>query len=207
MDEHFFLSLLKSNYPNYQFTDIKVMYSSFLTNTIQKSPMIFNRVIKDDIDNIKDMESFFLRKVGANFSLKAYKPRKKLFVVYIGTETNQDLIIFPPAFDIIIITAIKPELIKRSIFEKAIYVINIIYKFLFETILSICNEPWISNWNTIIFTTGKFMVNSDNELESKKSSLPSNKLYFNPLARNLTNPKHFRYLHDSNGNLAFVYEV
>lgn len=205
-DEHYFLSLLRRKNSDHPITDLKVMHSSFLKHTVQRSPMYFNKVLKHDIDTIKRMNSLFMRKVSSGFSLKAYNPKKKLFVVYIGTETNQNAIVFPVAFDVIIISAIKIELIRKDIVDKAIYVINIIYKFFHETVLNMCVEPYISSWDVVIFTTETFIIDSSNEIEPKKASLPYNKFYFNPLFKKLPNPKQFRYIRDVGGNLAFMLE-
>ena len=145
-----------------------------------------------------EKKSLFIRKITYNFTLDIYKPKKKLYVVFIGTETTQ----FIPdndEFDIIIIAAIKeidPQIIKRSI-----YVYNIIYKFLYETILSICNEDYIKNWEIVIFTTEKFNLNHYNSLDKVKKKLPTNKLVFQN--GNLENREQFYYINDNNNNLAF----
>jgi hypothetical protein len=45
-DEYYFLSVLKW-YKN-NFTNQQIMYDSWLTNTIQKSPLIFNHILEND---------------------------------------------------------------------------------------------------------------------------------------------------------------
>jgi hypothetical protein len=186
------------NDKNYKYTNLQIMYDSWLEQTIQKSPLIFNHLLKDDMEKTNDKKSLFIRKVTPNFTLDLYKPKKKLYVVYIGTETKQ-YIPENDDFDIIILAAIKeidPQIIKRSI-----YVYNIIYKFLYETILSICNKDYIKNWDLVIFTTEKFNLNHYNSLNKVKKKLPTNHLVFQN--GNLENKEQFYYITDDNNNLAF----
>ena len=171
-----------------------VMYDKWLTNVIQKSPQYFNNLLKNDIKNIKKNNSLFIRKVLPNFSLKEYQTKDKLYIIFIGSETNQENIIFDDKFDIILIISIKIDLIKKEIIKKAIYIINIIYKFHYESIISITNEDYIKNWKIIIFTTEKFNINSHNKIEKEKKQLPIN------------NSKYFYYIKDNNGNLAYCYK-
>jgi hypothetical protein len=188
------------NDKNYKYTNLQIMYDSWLDHTIQKSPLIFNHLLDEDMKQITDKQSLFIRKVTSNFTLNIYKPKKKLYVMYIGTETKQ----FIPDnddFDIIILAAIKeidPQIIKRSI-----YVYNIIYKFLYETILSICNEDYIKNWDIVIFTTEKFNLNHYNSLDKVKKKLPTDHLVFQN--GNLENKEEFYYITDNNNNLAFCF--
>jgi len=83
------------------------MYDKWLENTIQKSPQYFNHVLSNDLKYIKLHKCFFIRKITNKFSLLKYKIKKKLYVIYIGTETNQDNIIFNKEFDIILIISIN----------------------------------------------------------------------------------------------------
>lgn len=196
IDEYYFLSILKWNNPNYEFIDMPVMYDKWLTNVIQKSPQYFNNLLKNDIKNIKNNNSLFIRKVLPNFSLKEYQTKDKLYIIFIGSETDQENIIFDDKFDIILIISIKLDLIKKEIVKKAIYIINIVYKFHYETIISITNEDYIKNWKIIIFTTEKFNINSHNKIEKDKKQLPIN----------INNNKYFYYIKDNNGNLAYCYK-
>jgi hypothetical protein len=196
IDEYYFLSVLKWNNPNYEFTNRKIMYDKWLKNTIQKNPQYFNHLLDNDVIDIKKNNSLFVRKILPGFSLKKYKTKNKLYVIFIGTETNQDNIVFNDKFDIILIISIKFDLIKKEIIQKAIYIINIIYKFYFESILAICNEDYIKNWNIIIFTTEKFNLNSYNSIDKVQKALPVN----------LITDKKFYYIKDNNNNLAFCYK-
>ena len=132
--------------------------------------------------------------VTPTFNLNIYKPKKKLYVIYIGTETTQ-YIPDNNEFDIIILAAIKN--IDSKIIERSIYVYNIIYKFLYETILSLCQEEYLKNWELVIFTTEKFNLNNYNSLSKIKQKLPT---------KNLQNKEEFYYITDNNNNLAFCYK-
>jgi len=192
-DEVYFLSVLKLNNPKYEFTNIKIMYDKWLKNIIQKSPQYFNHLLKNNISDIKNNNSLFIRKILPNFSLKEYKTKKKLYIIYIGTETDQSNIIVNDSFDFIILISIKLNLIKKEIIEKAIYIVNIIYKFFYESILAICNEKYIANWSIIIFTSEKFNMKSIKNISKEKKMLPYN----------LKNNLEFYYINDNNNNLAF----
>ena len=185
---------------NYKYTNLQFMYDSWLNHTIQKSPLIFNHLLEDDMKKIINKKSLFIRKITSNFTLNIYKPRKKLYVIYIGTETTQNI---PDndEFDIIIIAAIKD--IDPLIINRSIYVYNIIYKFLYETILSICNESYIKNWDLVIFTTERFNLNHYNSLDKVRKKLPTNNLVFQN--GNLENKEEFYYITDNNNNLAFCF--
>jgi hypothetical protein len=199
-DEYYFLSILKWNNPDYKYTNLQVMYDVWLTHTIQKSPMVFNCLLKNDMDYIKKQKSLFIRKITPNFSLKLYNPKKKLYVIYIGTETKQHI---PENddFDIIIISAISLDKIDPKIIKRSIYIYNIIYKFVYETILNICNEEYLKNWEIIIFTTEQFNLNHYNSLNKIKKKLPTNNFLFQN--GNLENKEQFYYITDDNNNLAF----
>jgi hypothetical protein len=190
-DEYYFLSVLKWN--NIDITNYKIMYDSWLSNTIQKSPLIFNHILKNDELKIKN--SLFIRKVTNNFNLTIYKPRKKLYIILIGTNTDQNI---PENddFDIILVSASRNINIDSELIKRSIYIYNIIYKFYYETILNICNEEYIKNWEIVIFTTEEFNLNNYNSLDKTKKKLPID---------NNLNKEQFYYITDNNNNLAFCY--
>ena len=174
-DEYYFLTLLKWINPKYEFVNMAVMYVDFLQGTIQKSPKIFNRLIKSDIDNIAISESFFIRKVSPIFTMKLYTPQKKLNVIYIGTETNQNKLSLAlnNDTDIIIISAIDVGFIRPDIFKKTICVIQIIYKFFYETIIALNNSGYTESWESVLFTTEKFDLSEPyKKTDSIKRELP-----------------------------------
>ena len=156
-DEFYFLSLLKWLNPEHNFVNKKVMYDDFQKGTIQRNPKIYNKLILCDKNKMDD--SYFIRKVTPNFSLTIHKTRKELKVVYIGTETVQQNILSTllsnDDFDLFILSSIKIELIHPDILSKSICVIQIIYKFLLETILSLSYEKCLESWGSVLFTTEK----------------------------------------------------
>lgn len=201
-DEYYFLSVIKWYDNNNHYTNKSIMYDSWLTNTIQKSPLIFNYILENDQLNIIKKHSLFIRKVTDNFNLKIYKPKKKLYIIFIGTKTKQNV---PENdnFDIILIVASKDIKIDEQLVKRSIYIYNIIYKFYYETILSICNEKFINNWEIVIFTTEEFNLNNYNSIDKIKKKLPVNNLTFQN--NNLENKEQFYYITDNNNNLAFCY--
>ena len=198
-DEFYFLSLLKWLNPTHKFVDKKVMYDDFQEGTIQKSPKIYNKLI--ECDKNKMVDSYFIRKVTPNFSLETYKIKKELKIVFIGTETDQQNILSALSnedFDLFILSAIKIELIHPDILSKSICVIQIIYKFLLETILSLSYEKCLESWNSIIFTTEKYDLSKPYNLDGLSlSNLPlKNKVIF-------PNIKQFIVIKDTNGIVAY----
>ena len=199
-DEYYFLSVLMWNNPMYKYTNSKIMYDKWLEYTIQKSPAYFNHLLKQDFEYINENKCLFIRKITDKFSLNIYKTKRKLYVIYIGTETNQDNIIFNEDFDFILIISIDINDIKKEIVNNCIYIFNIIYKFFYETILNICNEKFITNWDLVIFTTEKFNMNNYNSIDKVKKFLPYNKFKFKN--KSLENKK-FYFLNDSSNENAY----
>ena len=203
-DEFYFLSLLLWLDPTYNFINKKVMYDEFQEGTIQKSPKIFNKLIECDIKKISG--SFFIRKVTPDFTLNVHKTKKDLRVVYIGTETEQQNILSvfsKDEFDLFILSSIKIELIHPDILRRSICVIQIIYKFLLETILSLSYEKRLQSWDSILFTTEKYdLTNSNNNV----NGLTLNNLLSDLPFKNETiypNIKQFLVIKDINGNIAY----
>jgi hypothetical protein len=198
-DEFYFLSLLKWLNPNHKFIDKKVMYDDFQEGTIQRSPKIYNKLIK--CDEKKMNGSFFIRKVTPNFSLEIYQTKKELKVVYIGTETNQQNIlsdISKNEFDLFILSSVKIELIHPDILSNSICVIQIIYKFLLETILSLSHERCLESWGSVLFTTEKYDVSNSYDVDG----LSLNNLPLQDTTA-FANIKQFNLVKDKNGNIAY----
>ena len=198
-DEFYFLSLLKWLNPTHKFVDKKVMYDDFQEGTIQKNPKVYNKLI--ECDKKKVVDSYFIRKVTPNFSLETYKIKKELKIVYIGTETDQQNILSALSnedFDLFILSAIKIEQIHPDILSKSICVIQIIYKFLLETILSLSYEKCLESWNSILFTTEKYDLSKPYNLNGlSPNNLPlKNEAIF-------PNIKQFIVVKDTNGNVAY----
>ena len=201
IDEYYFLSILMWEDPKYIYTNSQIMYDKWLEYTIQKSPSYFNHLLQNDIVYIKQNNCLFLRKITQTFTPNIYTTKRKLYVVYIGTETNQDNIVINNEFDLILIISISINNVKKELVNKSIYIFNIIYKFLYETILNITIEQFIYNWELIIFTTEKFNMNNYNMINKTKEYLPYNKFKFKD--KQLTNKKEFYYITDNLNELAF----
>ena len=200
-DEFYFLSLLRWINPNHQFIDKKVMYDDFQKGTIQRSPKIFNKFIKYDENETKINDSFFIRKVTPEFTLKTHNTKSDLIVIYIGTETKQENLrnnISKTNVDIIILSSIKVELINPEIIRKSVCVIQIIYKFHLETILSLNLGNYLNAWNSILFTTENYDISYQYLLDNlPEKNLP---VIGESLFKNV---KEFKHVVDKNGNLAF----
>ena len=204
-DEYYFLSVLKWHNKDYEFINLKIMYTKWLSYTTQKSPVLFNYLLTDDIVNIKQNKSLFIRKILPSFQLKKYIPKNKLYIIYIGTETNQNNIIFNDNFDVILITSININLIKPEILKRTIYIYNILYKLFFETIIDLCNQKYILDWDLIIFTSEEFNMNNYNDINrDKQFLLPYDTFYFkNNLIPKINNSSIFYHIKDNNNKLAF----
>jgi hypothetical protein len=199
-DEIIILSLLMWNNKNYKYTNCQFMYDKWLKYTIQKSPLYFNKYLKQDNEYINKKNCLFIRKITKNFTLDIYKTKKKLYIIFIGEKTNQD-IKFNDEFDIIILLGISIDLLKQSIIDRSIYIINIIWRFFYETILNLCNENFIKNWELVIFTSEVFNINNYNSIEKIKKNLPYNSFKFK--SKYLINENKFYYITDNNNQLAF----
>jgi hypothetical protein len=177
-DEYYFLTVLKWENPNYTYTNIKIMYDKWLEYTIQRSPAYFNCLLKEDLEYITEHKCLFIRKITNYFTLEKYKTKRKLYVIYIGTETNQNDILFNDNFDVILMISIDINNIKKHIIKKSIYIFKIIHKFYYESILNICHEKFITNWDLIIFTTEHFNMHNYNKIEKEQKYLPYNNFVF-----------------------------
>lgn len=206
-DEIYFLSVLKWYNSNYEFINMPLMYDVWLSPTIQRSPQYFNHLLAQDYEYINKHNCLFIRKITKIFNQNIIILKKKLLVIYIGTNTNQN-IINDNSFDIILIIAININLINENLRNRAIYIINIIYKFYYETILAMCNKEYINNWDLVIFTTETFNINNqNNEIDKSKKYLPYDKFIFSQYEKlNLNNIKKFYYIKDEKKNLAFCYK-
>jgi hypothetical protein len=197
-DEFYFLSLLRAFNTMYEFINIKVMYDDFQEGTIQKSPKIFNKLLKYDKNEIEKNESLFIRKVTPKFTMETYVTKRNLIIVYIGTETDQIKILGNVGIDtdLIILSSIKLELIHPDIVVRSICLIQIIYTFVLDTILSLSSSKYITIWDSVLYTTEKYDLSNIYSLET----LIEDKLPFDGLTNN---PKQFKFVNDKNGNVAF----
>lgn len=200
IDEYYFLSVLKWNNKDYEYINTQIMHDRWLEYTVQKSPSFFNHLLDDDLIKIKKNKSLFIRKILPSFTVKKYKIKKQLYILYIGTETDQNKIIINDTFDYIILASINIDLIKKEIINKAIYIYNILYKFFYESVINLCNEDLIKKWNLVIFTTEQFDMQFTT-ISHEQIKLPYSKFYF--IKKQFENTKTFYYIKDNKNNLAF----
>jgi len=193
-DELFFLSVLKLINPKYEFTNNQIIYDKWIKNTVQRSPSYINHLLKHDKLHIENNNCLIIRKITKYFTPELYNQKDKLYIIYIGTETNQKNIILNDKFDYILIISIDIKLIDEQIIKKAIYIHNIIYKFYYETIFALSIEKFIKNWRIIVFTTEKFNMSNYNKIIKKKQRIKYNTSISN---------KKFYLIHDKNNELAY----
>ena len=159
-DEIYFLTVLNKEVSNYKYTNAKIMYTRWLKNIIIKHPMFFNKITKNDMIDIAKNNGLFIRKCFNNFNLTNYLVKKKLFIIYIGSQTKQQDIfnIDFEVYDIIILSSIDVDKIDINIINKCVYLYKIIWKFHEDAMVDICisNKYIISQWKEIIFTTETF---------------------------------------------------
>jgi hypothetical protein len=208
-DELYFLSLLKRINTNYEYNNIQIMYDRWLSYTIQKSPVIFNKIFKDDLDEIQSKGSLFIRKVLDNFKLDIQQSKRKVYIITIGEGTDQNNIIFKDDFDIIILTFIDINKILPHIIKRSVYIYKVIYKFYYETVLDLSLDKHFNKWSIIIFTTETFNINNYNKIVKIKNSLPYKNFIFdtNKLKnKKIENDKKYYYIIDNKNQYAFCYK-
>ena len=205
-DEFFFLTLLKWNNPNYKYTQHENIYTRWLKNSISQHPVIFNKILQSDSQDIQKSEAFFLRKTLSSFSMQIHIPHSTLTVIYMGTETplGQD---YSKLKDNIIISALYYLPTNCISPQYSLYIFNIIYKFYYETVLNILYTLPKNTWKTIIFTSEKFLIKDINNMtikDAKLFALPARQLFFNR-GMELPNKPIFQIGYDSKNNPAFIY--
>ncbi len=181
-DELYFLTVLNKENNKYKYTTDKILYTRWLKNVIVKHPIYFNKLTENDLVDIAKNGSLFIRKCFDTFNLNKYIPNNKLFIIYIGSETNQKdiLNINFNLIDIIILTSIDISLINRDIIDKCIYLYKIIWKFHKDVMIDMCisHRHIINQWKEILFTTEKFNFKNIKELnETKRFKLKNNSKY------------------------------
>jgi hypothetical protein len=159
-DEIYFLTVLNWENTNYNFINTKIMYTRWLKNVISKHPLYFNKLTKNDMIDIAKNNGLFIRKCFEDFNINKYEPKKKLYIIYIGSDTKQNdiLNINFNEYDIIILSSIELSDIDKNIINKCVYLFKIIWKFYEQVIVDICitMKDIIKQWVEIIFTTETF---------------------------------------------------
>ena len=219
IDESFFLTLLKWHNPLYSYTNFACIYTWWIKYAINKHPIIFNHITRDDDAKIKQKGSFFIRKTLPTFTPTIYEinpvppasnspypiKNKDLFIICIGTESNQNYNkLLNKNCDIIIITFIDINQIDKNILSSCIYVYSYSYKFMYENLLALLKEININKWGIITFITEKFNINELNNIFID-DKMQANKLPIrNGLNPNLQNDKIFYTLYDTNKEPVYI---
>lgn len=136
IDEIFFLSILKLENKDYIFINTNNMYTRWL-KTLSVSPVIFNKITKNDIKDIKKEKSLFIRKITRDFSNKIYNNKRKLIFITFGilTNINDYLSLLSNTdvdFALIYFKNIDPEIFKNFIYIYKIKYINDSYQIIIE---------------------------------------------------------------------------
>lgn len=85
-DELFFLPLLKNLTPNYQYKSGMVHYVKWMSQWVSKHPTIFNRLLPNDQQIIRESNALFIRKTFPTFENVTIVPKQNALVVTLGTE-------------------------------------------------------------------------------------------------------------------------
>jgi hypothetical protein len=213
-DEFYFLSILKWHNPLYDFTNLKITYDKWFNDIIQFSPTVYNKLLIDEIIQIKEAKSLFIRKITQDFSLKPYKPRKYLYVIHINSYTDQEILfqqlsntkIFD-LWDLIIVTNMPNTNIKSEIVDKSIFIFTAINKCYLKMILKICSDSYIQHFNLIIFQIQHFDISKIIKFDQEINKLTDteNSLFVCLGDKSLPNLKKFNLLSDVDNNIAYLF--
>jgi hypothetical protein len=161
VDEIYFLSLLKHYSEDYEYSNFRCMYTSWIPNTIQKHPATLIRLLPSDEITIKLQNSFFFRKTLPNTLDKPIRPKKKLLFVYVGTESVQqyDKVIQSNEYDFILLISIPLHQVNPLLVQHSIQIHEIHYRFWRETVECIKQTVSLHAWKLVGFTSEAFDVN------------------------------------------------
>jgi hypothetical protein len=190
IDEYYFLSVLMMENKNYTYNNFNYMYKRWFKFAITKHPVIFNKLTKYDIKNIKKVKPFFIRKVLPTFTITEYKTKKDLYVLLIGTElTNLDYF-KDNNIDLIILTSLEMNKIDKVLLDKCICIYPIIFKFYYLSILDICSTNYLKQWSTVYFINETFDISKINK-DSVLTKLPIDSKYNKKIFYKLDDDNYF----------------
>ena len=200
-EENYFLTVLKKENKNYKFINHKYTYTRWSNNIISFHPVLFNKLTKYDINDIKKQNVFFLRKTLTTFNIKKINIKKKLYIIFIGTKTiNVDFFINND-IDFIIASFIPNNLIDKQLINKCICIFNVIYKFYYDFIMDLCitYNKYLLQWTDgVIFISEQFDTSSY-KIDSQEKILSNTYTY-----KNINHKKKiFNYLIDKYNNISF----
>lgn len=207
-DEYYFLTLLRGINPEYKFTDLRFMYVDWLSSIVTMHPSIFNKLTTIDIENIKNAKSFFLRKTFPTFNPTPLFPSSELFVIFIGSDTNQLKLLqnINLDLDIILVSMIDIKLINKNLIDNCIKVYSINWRLTNEAILDLV-QKYKNIWKKIYFVTENF--NFENVLNPISKSGPKkleniHYYYFKQTKAPPINNEIFTEITDNDGNKSYV---
>ena len=87
VDELFFLNALKAFDPSYRFKNSCVHYVKWLPNVVSKHPVIFNRLVEEDVAYIKPNNCLFVRKTFPTFQNAVADNQRNCIVMCVGSES------------------------------------------------------------------------------------------------------------------------
>jgi len=203
LDENYFLTVLKKENKNYKFINRKYTYTRWSHYIISKHPCLFNKLTQYDINDIKNQNVLFFRKILPTFSIKKYNIKKKLYVIFIGTETKNVDFFINNDVDFIIVSFIHNNLINKQLVNKCICIFNLIYKFYYDFIMDLCitYNKYLLQWvDGIMFISEQFDITSY-KIDSKENILSNNHIY---MIKNINHKKKiFNYIIDKYKNISF----
>lgn len=208
-DECYFLTVLNKEVDNYKFNNMKCVYVKWLQHVITKHPFTFNKLTKEDINDIEQHNSFFVRKCLTTLNKYEKELEKTLYIIYIGSHTDQNNILnnILEIDDISIITSLDIDKINENILRKCFFIVQIIWKFYVESIIDlyITHKQILKQWNSIIFIPEKYTfknIKYNNKLVSVDAK--SHNFLRKLLNKNIINKKIFVEMIDDENNIAYV---
>lgn len=208
-DEMYFMYVLMKEHDNYKYNNNMFCFVNWLKNTHQKHPAYFNKMTEKDMNNIQNNNSFFIRKCLPSFTDDIIKPKTNLYIIYIGTETNQEKLLKIKNKDFIIITSLELNKLNKTLLRNCIQCHTIIWRFYYESVLDMCiNYNILNQWKNILITTEKFIFD-DVSFEKPKHSigeLHRNFVFKNDKLKKYINKKMFIYAKDKYNNMGLVFK-
>jgi hypothetical protein len=196
IDEYYFLTVLMNENKNYKYNNFESIYKRWLQIAVTQHPIIFNKLTRYDLDDIKKRKSIFIRKVSSIFKIKEYKVKKDLYVLLIGTESNNLEYYINNDIDLIIFSCIDIKYIDKRLLDKCICIFQIIFKFYYLCILDlyINYKDYLKQWTNVYFINETFKFDKIKILD-KLVELPIKSEY---------NKKIFYTLFDKNNKSYFL---
>lgn len=199
-DELYFLSLLKYVNPAHAVRYYKPTYVKWLSNSIQKHPVTYGKLLETDIEECS--KSFFIRKTTPYLSLEPYNPQKTLYIKIFGTQTNESIHL-PNNVDLMMISLVTNDKIPIYLLKKSIHIYFSLWEYLNITILEVLNTIPTYLWEKIYILNEKCNNINNSFIRNNKESLMG-------IPRPIPNPPQFYnnkrlYYEYSPNKIAFLF--